>query len=145
MWYVPLSPIVCEQRPSSLGPMSLRHMQACNWDQGLKMKWSVQSELGKGRAIPRHIKYASVSSVLRYHLFIFARPLRMASATSLNLPTMIMFSQLSCRNSRTGIVRQTVGELTVEKVWCAFAGSWRSIRGCNKTKEEDTHPKNFSH
>ena len=36
-----------------------------------------------------------------------------------------MFSHVLIKNSRTGIVRQTVGSHELEKVWVALTGSYR--------------------
>jgi hypothetical protein len=58
-----------------------------------------------------------------YHLCMFANPLWIAPASSSKVGLSAIFSQVFCRNSRTGIAFQTVGSRDFEKDCCALAGS----------------------
>ena len=86
------------------------------------------------------MKYTSVSSVLWYHLYMFSNPPWIATLSSWNFEVFAMFSHVSCKNSRTGIVHQIVGSLDFEKDCCTDAGScywssasvdWCRICECN--------------
>ena len=71
------------------------------------------------------MKYAAdVLSTLRYHFFKFSMPSVIASLTSRYLGFSAIDSQRLIRNSRDGMMRQTVGVRSFEKVCCTFAGSW---------------------
>ena len=74
--------------------------------------------------LPRQIKYASVSSVFLYK---FSKPACMASEISENLRWFAIFVQFSCKYSRTGIVRHTVGSWELENDWWASDGSFPKL------------------
>ena len=70
------------------------------------------------------MKYAALSSVL-YHLARLSKPSIRASCTMLYQGVAAMFSHVLIKNSRTGIVHQTVGSHELENVWVVLAGSYR--------------------
>ena len=82
--------------------------------------------------IPRQTKYTLVSSVFRYHLLRFLRPASMDGEMLPNLDEVAISPQVSCKNSSTGMVRQTVGCEDVENDCWALAGSCRLIKRNNK-------------
>lgn len=96
--------------------------------------------------IPRQIKNASVSLTLRYHLSMFSIPLHIACLTSENFSFSAMFSHDCKRNSRTGIVRHTVGSIELENVCFAVAGSYNySAEIITSQRNLDNYLKNFMH
>ena len=74
---------------------------------------------------PKQMKYAALSSVFLYHLAGLSKPSIRASCTMLYRGVAAMFSHVLIKNSRTGIVRQTVGSRELENIWVALAGSYR--------------------
>lgn len=71
------------------------------------------------------MKYASeVWSTLRYHFFKLLTPLVIASLISRKRDCSAILSHRLIMNSRDGIIRQIVGERSLEKVCWILAGSY---------------------
>jgi hypothetical protein len=71
------------------------------------------------------IKYAEdVVSTLWYHFCRLLTPSRSAALISANCGWAAIVSHRLMRNSRVGMMRNTVGFVSLEKLWVTFAGSY---------------------
>jgi hypothetical protein len=79
--------------------------------------------------IPRQMKYAGeVFSTRPYHLRRFLVPSSSASFKLEYSEVLAIVSQRLIKNSKVGIMRQTVGARSLENVCCASDGSLRASR-----------------
>jgi len=118
----PLLPVAFDQHHKILCPTLLPYKQPSSWD------WGLKTDMRDHLSIcwehwPRQMKYASVSSVFWYHLFMFSKPLWIASWSSANFGMLAVLTHVCCRNSTTGIIHQATASWDLEKDCCAVAGS----------------------
>jgi hypothetical protein len=80
---------------------------------------------------PSTIKYAFDSSILSYHYSALSSAFWSEFATEVKRGSLIIPSKTLIIYSRVGIVCESVGKLTEEKVWVTLAGSCNELAVSN--------------